>query len=578
MVVKLDRPMYLSAVEFVPAGGGNGRINDGTIYGSMDGENWEVLTSHTGITYPTQANTNEQAEKYTQSFDISEPKEVQYVKIVADRTNGNWFAARAFNFYQDTTRSTEPTASIGYSPTEKTNDPVIARLVNPSTKITITNNDGKDTYVFTENGEFTFEFEDEEGNKGSTTARVNWIDKDGPTADVKYKLGDDKKLIAVLDNISENVYLLDKDNKKTNYVEVDENGKVVSISYLDDNGNSYKVAELDENAVTKKITYENTTGKVDRVKYYITSFENGEVTDRLAFDDEGNSVTLTDEELEELKKLEQIRSNPLEFYLEKNEEYEFRLLDIANNIAYKNIKVDYIDDDTKILASDITYSTTMLTSKPVIATINTYVIDENGKHSSAKILNNDENNTYTFTDNGTFTFEYAEIEENNEESEENLDKEVKTHTANVDWIDNVAPTAQIRYSTRENADKIVATLVNESEEITITNNGNSREYTFTENGEFTFEFQDKAGNKGTATAKVDWMKDEEDPTPIPTRMKGDTDGDGEITVNDLAQVKLHILEIRLLEGIDKIAADIDNDGEITVNDLAQIKLIILGIK
>lgn len=145
----------------------------------------------------------------------------------------------------------------------------------------------------------------------------------------------------------------------------------------------------------------------------------------------------------------------------------------------------------------------------------------------------------------------------------------------MDWIDKVVPTAQIKYSTRDNAEKIVVTLVNESEEITITNNGNSREYTFTENGEFTFEFQDKAGNKGKAIAKVDWLEKEE---PTPTRIKGDTDGDGEITINDLAQIKLHLIETRLLEGIDKIAADIDEDGEVTINDLAQIKRIILEIE
>ena len=567
MVVKLDKQTYLSAVEFVPEGGGNGRINDGTIWGSMDGENWEILSRRTGITYPVQANTIETAKRYTQSFDIEQPKEVQYVKIVADRTNGNWFAARAFNFYEDTTKNQGPTASIGYSTTEKTNEAVVARLVNASTDITITNNNGKDTYIFTENGEFTFEFEDKQGHKGTATAKVDWIDKSGPTADVSYKLGDDKKLIAVLDNISEDVYLLDKNNKKTNYIEV-EDGKVVSISYLDDEGNVYKIAELDENAVTKKITYTNTTGKVERVKYYITSFENGEITNRLAFDAQGNSVTLTKEELEELKELEKVRSNPLEFYLEKNEEYEFRLLDIANNVAYKNIKVDYIDNDTKILASDITYSEAMLTNQDVTATINAYIIDQNGKNGSAKILNNNGNNTYIFEQNGEFTFEYMD----GKEDEENPSKEIKTHKANVNWIDKIAPTAQIRYNTRENAQEIIATLVNESEEIIVINNGSSREYKFTENGEFTFEFQDKAGNKSTATAKVDWLENEE---PTPTRIKGDTDGDGEITINDLAQVKLHLLEIRLLEGIDAIAADIDNDGEITVNDLAQIKLIIL---
>ncbi len=646
MVVKLDRPVYLSAVEFVPAGGGNGRINDGTIYGSMDGENWEVLTSRTGITYPSQANTIEQAKRYTQSFDITEPKEVQYVKIVADRTNGNWFAARVFNFYQDVTRSSEPTASIAYSTTETTNTAVIARLVNPSTKITITNNDGSDTHIFTENGEFTFEFEDEEGNKGTTTAKVTWIDKDGPTADVSYKLSDDKKLIAVLDNISEDVYLLDKDNKKTNYVEV-EDGKIVSISYLDDEGNPYKIVELDENKVTKQITYMNTTGKLDNVKYYVISLENGEITNRLAFDNEGNTVTLTNEELEELKQLENIRSNPLEFYLEKNEEYEFRLLDIASNITYKNIKIDYIDNDTKILASDISYSTTMLINKDVTATINTSIIDENGKSDNVEILNNNGNNTYIFTKNGEFTFEYKDIADTN-------NWEIKQHTARVTWIDKIAPTANVTYSTmaqtsspvtvtltgeseeiiimnnganrtytfnengeftfrfvdmagnegsvtarvnwidktaptanvtysttEKTSNPVIATLTNESEPITITNNGGNRTYTFNENGEFTFEFVDAVGNKGTATAKVTWIEKEVvNPDPDPEQPEkviiGDIDGNGKIGPTDLAKLKLHLIGKENLTGRALKAADINKDGRITATDLAQLKLVLIG--
>ena len=41
IVIELDKSVSLSAVEFVPAGGGNGKIYDGTIYGSMDGQNWK---------------------------------------------------------------------------------------------------------------------------------------------------------------------------------------------------------------------------------------------------------------------------------------------------------------------------------------------------------------------------------------------------------------------------------------------------------------------------------------------------------------------------------------------------------
>ena len=40
IIVKIDRPVYLSAVEYVPAAGGNGKIVDGTI--------WEVWMVKTG--------------------------------------------------------------------------------------------------------------------------------------------------------------------------------------------------------------------------------------------------------------------------------------------------------------------------------------------------------------------------------------------------------------------------------------------------------------------------------------------------------------------------------------------------
>ena len=58
---------------------------------------------------------------------------------------------------------------------------------------------------------------------------------------------------------------------------------------------------------------------------------------------------------------------------------------------------------------------------------------------------------------------------------------------------------------------------------------------------------------------------------------GDTDGDSEISINDIAKVKLHLIETKLLTGIELKAADIDNDGEISINDLAQIKLILIDL-
>ncbi len=502
ITIKLDKPVYLSAVEFVPAGGGNGRINDGTIYGSTDGENWIELTNRKGITYKTQANTIEQAIEYTQKFEIAEDKriEVQYVKIVADKTNGNWFTARAFNLYQDLTKNPHPTAGIAYSTTESTSGDVIVRLVNASTKIKITNNNGSDTYTFTKNGEFTFEFEDEKGNKGTATAKVNWIDKDIPTADVDYELDSNKKLVILLGNISENVYLLDKNNQKLNYIEVKDK-KIITVSYINSSNQIYKIVEVDEKGNTTKITYKNTTGKVENVDTFVTTIENGKVTGELYYDKDGKSVTVSDSDKQTLERLQQVISNPLEYTFETSGNYEFRLQDNANNITTKNVRVDYIDSETEkdsiILASDITYNITGLTNKDVVATINTYIIDADKEDAKVEMVDN-QSKTYTFTKNGEYTFKYKDSRDVN-----NL--EVKTNTAKVTWIDKVAPTASINYSTKETAEKVTVTLVNESEKITIINNGGNRTYTFTKNGEFTFEYVDAAGNKGKTTAKVDWI-------------------------------------------------------------------------
>ena len=59
---------------------------------------------------------------------------------------------------------------------------------------------------------------------------------------------------------------------------------------------------------------------------------------------------------------------------------------------------------------------------------------------------------------------------------------------------------------------------------------------------------------------------------------GDIDGNGEITITDLSQLKLHQIEKTLLTGAKLKAADIDGNGEITITDLAQLKLVLIGIK
>ena len=170
ITIKVDNPIHLSALDYVPAGGGNGKILEGKILGSLDGVNYQELGK------VTWANNDE-----IKTVDFNNPMKVQYIKIVGVRTSsgggGSFIAARMFNLYEDSTKRETITTQIKYSITTKTDKEVVATLTSSNGNITITNNEGKNTYTFKENGSFTFEYVDQFGNKGTAVATVNWIIK-----------------------------------------------------------------------------------------------------------------------------------------------------------------------------------------------------------------------------------------------------------------------------------------------------------------------------------------------------------------------------------------------------------------
>ncbi len=61
-------------------------------------------------------------------------------------------------------------------------------------------------------------------------------------------------------------------------------------------------------------------------------------------------------------------------------------------------------------------------------------------------------------------------------------------------------------------------------------------------------------------------------------MCGDTNGDAKVNIRDLANVQMHILEIKLLKGDNFKGGDTNHDGAITIRDLANVQLDILDIK
>ncbi len=541
ITIKLDKPRYISAVEYVPGGGGNGKILDGTVYGSMDGENWEVLSEMKNLRYTNQANTNEEAIENTKSFEIENPKEVQYVKIVADRaSNGNWMMARAFNLFQDMTINPRPTAGVGYDKTELTNQNVIARLINPSTEIEITNNNGSDTYVFTENGEFTFEFVDKNGNIGTSTAVVNWIDKIAPTATIEYSTTSPTNRDVVA-RLVPNEAIIVLNNGSLDLT--DPNKDPLSYTFAENGEFTFEFKDLAGNIgrTTAKVSWIDRDILNANIIFSTMELTNKDVTATIEFEKE--NVTITN-------------NNGSDTYVfTENGEFTFEYIDEAGNIGSKTVSVDWIDKIAP--TATITYNTTDITNQNVIATIsfnetnvqitnnngsNTYIFTENGEfifefmdaagnsgtskalvtwidkqapevkieYSTTNITNqdviakvisnkdivitNNSSNIYTFKENGEFTFNYR-------------DKAGNTGSikATVNWIDKVAPTATINYNITKLTNQDVIAEIIPSEEIIVLNNDGKMTYTFTENGEFTFEFRDMAGNKGTATAKVSWI-------------------------------------------------------------------------
>ncbi len=103
IAVKFDEPVLLTAIDYVPAGGGNGKILDAQILGSEDGVNFfEIATVRNWA--------NNETIKTVDIENLEKP--IQYVKIVGERTSSaskaSFIAARMFNFYKDGTYVAEP--------------------------------------------------------------------------------------------------------------------------------------------------------------------------------------------------------------------------------------------------------------------------------------------------------------------------------------------------------------------------------------------------------------------------------------------------------------------------------------
>ena len=167
-----------------------------------------------------------------------------------------------------------------------------------------------------------------------------------------------------------------------------------------------------------------------------------------------------------------------------NGSFIFYFQDLAGNAGSVTATVNNIVDGSKPTAS-VKYSTTWATNADVVVTLT-------GRNEAITWINA---TSHTFTWNGTYTFTFSDLAGN-----------TGSVTATVSNIDKTIPTATVSLNPASwpTTWNIIATLTWYSEGLTITNNGWLNTYTFTWNGNFTFNFVDAAGNTGSTTASVSY--------------------------------------------------------------------------
>lgn len=351
-----------------------------------------------------------------------------------------------------------------------------------------------------------------------------------------------------------------------------------------------------------------TVNNIDKISPQITGIEKGR------FYIENVTPKITDENLKEVKLYK--NSNWVQNYImnstiSEDGEYKLEATDKAGN---KTI----ITFDICSIPATINYSETNWTNKNVVATIvSNYPI---------KVTNNSGENTYTFNNNGTFTFDYT------------IKGKSYTATATVNNIDKIPPKILNVENGKLYVDKAIIPNVSDENlnEIKLyINSIQVKDYKsgnkITEEGFYRLVANDLAGNETEVkfnimknnseeykiqgknifniaynTSKKDFMKkfsnssgyqierngqvlgDEENiATGDKLKIKagdeyslivtGDINKDGKVNISDVIKLRRYLLLRNNLDEQELLAADCNLDGKsINISDLIKLRLIVLG--
>ncbi|MDE6355954.1 MAG: NPCBM/NEW2 domain-containing protein [Clostridia bacterium] len=403
ITIKLDKPRYISAVEFKQLKykpDDPDSIKAAKVYVSEDKENW----TEAGKIENCPLNSQD-----LQIIDFSKCVYGQYVKLEFDTYN--MFASLSMvNIFQDLTVDQRPTAGVAYSTTKPTNQDVVARLLNVSSDEFMILSEGGDTHVFHENGEFTFRFRDtSSGKEGSAVAVVDWIDKVPPTATIEYNttlptkyhviatLKPDKDVVVTNNGeyeLADDGTVMDKDGNVLEGYTVDEEGNIfdanknfveninrLTYEFFSNGEFTFEFVDAAGNTGTAKaeVDWINPNAPDSFVTLNIKELTNQDVVATIAFRQE--DVTVTN------------NNGSLTYTFRENGTFAFEFVDGSGNRGSELVTVTWIDKTPPTARAEIDKSNKQVAVVRLV-------------DFSEEVVFAEGDGTYRYTKNGTYTIEF----------------------------------------------------------------------------------------------------------------------------------------------------------------------------
>lgn len=231
--------------------------------------------------------------------------------------------------------------TITYSPETKTKENVVATISFNRDGVRILNNDGKNTYTFTKNDEFTFIYQDDYGFSGEAKATVNWIDNEGPKANISYSIEEiTNQDVEVTITADEAIR-----NQIDGWEFTDGTNKEMKKSYSQNTEETINIEDELGNSSEVKISIKN----IDKTQPKISGVENGKTYEKAV------TPNVTDENLEKITLIKD--GSPVSNYMNGQEittngKYTLTATDSAGNETTVEFTIEREEIDDTITSSE----------------------------------------------------------------------------------------------------------------------------------------------------------------------------------------------------------------------------------